>query len=129
MLVALLASMALVLASCANDGDPVAPGNDDGAPPADGVTDVSADNMAFDTDRIVVPAGEPVTIEFTNLESQPHNIAIYTDSSRSEELFRGEIITGPDESITYEIEPLEAGEYYFDCTVHPEMNGAYVVED
>jgi plastocyanin len=128
LLIASIALLALLLAACAEDAPPAAPGPDNGAPPADGTIAVSSDNLAFDTDRIVAPAGEPITIEFTNHENQPHNIAVYTDSSKSEELFRGEIITGPDASVTYEIDALEPGEYYFDCTVHPDMNGSFVVE-
>jgi plastocyanin len=117
-----------LLAGCADNGDTVPPpaGNDITPPP--GAIEVSADNLAFDTELITAPAGEPITIEFVNHDNQPHNIAIYSDSSRGEELFRGEIITGPDARATYEIPALEAGDYYFDCTVHPEMNGTFRVE-
>ncbi len=90
-------------------------------PGADGAIVVTADNLEFSTDRIGAPAGEAFTIEFTNQEGAPHNIAIYRDESRSEAIFVGEVIG--QESITYEIPALEAGDYYFQCDVHPEMNG------
>ncbi len=100
--------------TAAATGGPATPG-------PDGAIVVTADNLEFSTDRIGAPAGEAFTIEFTNQEGAPHNIAIYTDESRSEQIFAGEVIG--QESITYEIPALEAGDYYFQCDVHPEMNG------
>jgi plastocyanin len=91
-----------------------------------GVT-VAASNLAFDTDTIELPPDAPTTITFDNQDAGvPHNIAIYTDDTLSEVLFQGDIITGPD-TITYEIPPLPAGEYYFHCDVHPNMNGTVIV--
>ena len=54
-------------------------------------------------------------------------MAIYTDSSKGTQLFAGEIINGG-ETVEYEIEALEAGTYYFDCTVHPGMQGSVIAE-
>jgi len=88
---------------------------------------VTAQGIAFDTDTIELPADAESTITFDNQDAGvPHNIAIYTDDSLSENLFPGEIITGTD-TIDYPIPPLEAGEYYFQCDVHPQMNGTVVV--
>ncbi|MEX2202785.1 MAG: cupredoxin domain-containing protein, partial [Actinomycetota bacterium] len=88
---------------------------------------VTAQNIAFDTDTIELPADTENTITFDNQDAGvQHNIAIFTDDSLSESLFRGEIITGPD-TIDYPIPPLEAGEYYFHCDIHPDMNGTVVV--
>jgi plastocyanin len=96
---------------------------------ADGVITLSAENLEFSAPCMVANAGEAFTIRFTNNESQPHNVAVYNDSTKTNEIYRGEIVTGPDQSIDYPIEALDAGEYYFDCSVHPaEMNGTlYVV--
>jgi plastocyanin len=96
---------------------------------ADGVITLSADNIEFSAPCMVANAGEAFTIRFTNNESQPHDVAVYRDSTKANEVYRGEIITGPDQSLDYPIEALEAGQYYFDCTVHPaDMNGTlYVV--
>ncbi len=88
---------------------------------------VAAENIAFDTDRIELPADTPATIVFENRDTGvQHNIAIFTDDTLAEVLFRGELLTGP-ATVTYEIPPLPAGEYYFHCDVHPNMNGAVVV--
>jgi hypothetical protein len=43
------------------------------------------------------------------------------------ELFQGEIFTGPDVTVIYEIPALPAGEYYFSCYVTPSMHGRFTV--
>ncbi len=93
----------------------------------DGVVTITAAELAFDTSCLVVPAGEAFTIILVNDDSEPHNVAIYTDSSRGTQLFGGEIINGG-ETIEYDVEALEAGTFYFDCTVHPGMNGSVIAE-
>jgi plastocyanin len=93
----------------------------------DGLLTITAANLEFDTACIVLPAGEPVTIRLVNDDNQPHNVAIYTDASKGTPLFQGEIID-PGDTIDYEIDSLEAGSNYFDCTVHPEMQGSALVE-
>ena len=90
---------------------------------ADNVVQLTAKDLAFSANCIEVAAGEPITIEFTNLESQPHNVAVYQDSSMATEVMRGDIITGPDASITYDVPALDAGDHYFDCSIHTAMNG------
>jgi plastocyanin len=88
---------------------------------------VVAANLQFDTDTIQLPADTATTITFDNQDAGvQHNIAIYADDSLSEELFNGDLITGPD-TIEYEIPALPPGEYYFLCIVHPDMNGTVVV--
>jgi plastocyanin len=92
-----------------------------------GVLTVTAEGLAFDTDCLALPAGEAVTIRLVNAEdAERHNVAISADSSRSTQLFGGDIVDGG-ESIDYQIDALEAGTYYFDCTIHPAMNGSVVV--
>ena len=86
-----------------------------------------AQNIAFDTATISLPAGQPSSITFDNRDAgTQHNIVIATDSSLSTQLFNGELITGP-ATIEYAIPALEAGEYYFLCLVHPTMNGSVLV--
>ncbi|MGZ8598677.1 MAG: cupredoxin domain-containing protein [Actinomycetota bacterium] len=97
-----------------------------GGPGGGGVT-VAAQSLAFDTDTIELPADVPTQITFDNQEGGvQHNISIYSDADLGEMLFQGELITGPD-TIVYEVPQLPPGEYYFQCDVHPNMNGAVVV--
>ena len=133
---ALAALLVVLLAACSGGGGAGSGGGDGASAPAtggegggsEGGLTISANNLEFDTDTLTAPAGEAFTIEFTNGEAAPHNVAIYTDESRSETLFRGDVISGPDNTVTYDVGELEAGEYYFQCDVHPEMNGTFVVE-
>src|SRR5918996_3802251 len=99
-----------------------------GGPPGGGeAPTVVAQGIAFDTDTISLPADRPSSLTFDNRDpGVPHNIAIYTDESLSEALFQGEIVTGP-ATAQYEVPPLPAGEYYFHCDVHPNMNGTVTV--
>ena len=132
-LVSTILALAFVLAACSGNGD-------DGSPAASGGTsgggtvavengnvDLSANNLAFDASVIEAPAGEAFTITFTNLESQPHNVAVLTEEG-GDEIVKGEVVTGPDAEDVIEVPALEPGEYYFFCEIHPEMSGTIVVE-
>ncbi len=96
---------------------------------ADGDFQLSADGLAFDTDTIELAAGRPQTVAFDNQDSAEHNLAIYEDEkagqSQQGALFKGEN-TAAGDLAAYEVDPLEAGEYYFQCDIHPTMNGAVV---
>jgi plastocyanin len=117
--------LVLLLAACGGGASPA--GSVECREPVNGVLTVTADSLAFDTDCLALPAGEAVTIRLVNAEDvEPHNMAVYTDSSRTTQRFSGDIVDGG-ESIEYEIPALEAGTYYFDCTIHPAMNGSVVV--
>jgi plastocyanin len=94
----------------------------DGGPP-EGTIALAADNLAFDTAEIAMPAGAPIVMEFENREATPHNFAMYTDESAATPIFQGEVVTGP-ATVEYEFEAPEPGEYFFRCDVHPaEMTG------
>lgn len=95
--------------------------------PVDGVLTITAASLQFDTACLALPADEAVTIRLVNEDTEPHNVAIYTDSSTSTLLFAGDIIDAG-ETTEYEVDPIPAGTFYFDCTVHPGMSGSVVVE-
>lgn len=124
--------LSAVLAACGGDAPSSADasaGTGGGGTVAvvDGNVDLSADNLEFDASVIQAPAGEAFTITFTNLESQPHNVAVDTQEG-GDEIVTGEVITGPDATTTITVPALEPGEYFFVCDIHTDMNGTIVVE-
>jgi plastocyanin/predicted secreted protein len=97
----------------------------------DGTTvKVSAQNTAFDTDCLAAPAGQAFTIEFTNNDAGiPHNVDIYDKQGGTHIGGAGptDIFPGPG-TTTYDVSPLDAGTYFFQCDVHPtNMLGTFVV--
>ena len=88
-----------------------------------------AHNIAFNMSTITVPAGASVTVNFDNQDSGiPHNFAVYTNSSATTEIFRGQIITGPATTTYHFTAPSTPGTYFFRCDVHPtSMTGSFVV--
>ncbi len=88
------------------------------APEGPPATSVAATELAFDTDRLAVPAGREFGLEFSNRSALPHNVSI-RDSS-DDALFTGETFTGP-RTVTYAVPALDTGSYAFVCDVHPEQ--------
>jgi plastocyanin len=88
-----------------------------------------AKNIAYNTTTITVPAGADVTVNFDNEDANvPHNFAVYTDSSASTAIFKGEIITGPNKTTYSFVAPSTPGTYFFRCDVHPTiMTGQFIV--
>lgn len=100
----------------------------EGAAPAGPTGAIAAEGSVFDIDQIVLAAKEPATIEFDNKDpGVPHNVAIYQDETATEEIFKGDLVTGPD-TVTYEFDAPKKGEYFFRCDVHPDMDGTVTVE-
>ena len=85
-------------------------------------------NVAFDTPSIAVPAGEPALIRVENEDAGIfHNIAVYRDPQASELVVRGKLFDGP-RTRDYRFEGFAAGTYYFQCDLHPAMNGTLIAE-
>jgi plastocyanin len=93
----------------------------------DATASIAAQNLAFTSSELSLPADTPSVIAFDNQdEGVPHNVSIYT-SQGGDPLFEGEIITGP-AKIDYRIPQMAAGEYFFQCDVHPTtMTGTVTV--
>jgi plastocyanin len=129
----------LALAACSTYSaapSPASPAGGTSTPPttstgAGEITiDLKAQNMAFDKNKITIPAGARVTINFNNQDSgMPHNFSAYTDSSATNVIFKGNIITGP-ATATYTFSaPATAGNYFFRCDPHPNiMKGQFIVQ-
>jgi hypothetical protein len=92
----------------------------------------TAKGIAFEEKCLAAPADQAFTIEFQNQDpGTPHNIHIFSADPREDpnarSLFSGELVTGPS-SMTYQVQALPAGRYFFHCDVHPtQMLGGFVV--
>jgi YD repeat-containing protein len=88
----------------------------------------------FDKDCLAVEAGIASTVEFANNDGAIlHNWTLYTDSSATSRLggaeSPGDLIPGG-QTTTYGLEPLDPGNYFFRCDVHPViMTGSFVVPE
>lgn len=89
--------------------------------------ELEARNVAFDVPEVHFKAGEETTIDFLNEDVDIiHNFALARDEAFEEPIFQGPPITGPDR-ITYHLEPLPAGVFFFRCDFHLNMAGRAVV--
>ncbi len=88
--------------------------------------EVTAANIAFSEDALTAPADEAFNIHFVNEDAGvPHDVDIRAGGETAAD---NQILTDAGEA-TYSIAPLEAGEYEFFCSVHPQqMVGTLTVE-
>lgn len=94
--------------------------------PPTGTPDVTvrAQYLAFDVTTITLPAGHPTVIRLENEDAGIlHNIAVYRDARATDLVARGALFDGP-RTRDYHVAPLPTGTYYFQCDLHPAMNGA-----
>jgi plastocyanin len=115
-LAALLATLVLVSMAACSSAATAPP-----SIPADAIK-LSARDLAFSTDKLVVPAGKPFTISLDILESASHNVAIYTDDSFSNLVYKEDARNGPG-TFLFNVPALAAGTYAFRCEIHTNMKG------
>jgi plastocyanin len=82
---------------------------------------ITAQNMAFSPATLDVTANKAFSLTFDNKDGAPHNVAIYTDSSASQSISVGEIVSGS--KTTQQVSALKPGTYFFRCDVHHDMTG------
>lgn len=89
---------------------------------------VTARSVTFDTNEIIVQAGEAAQIRLDNFDAGiNHNIAVYRDEAATDLIIRGKLFDGPD-ARDYYFEGMPAGRYHFQCDLHPAMSGTFIVQ-
>lgn len=93
-----------------------------------GGEEIVASGTAFNKDTLTLPAEGEGTIHFVNEDTVPHNVSIYEgDSASGKAIFEGELIT--DDEVEYSVPgPGKPGEAFFQCDVHPNMQGTATFE-
>ena len=106
-------------------GPPTTGGGECGA---DGeiLLDIVASGVAWDTSCLVAPAGEAFTVNIDNQDAGiPHNFDLLTEEG-GDEIGKTAVEPGPVQQ-TLDVDPLDAGEYFYVCDVHPTtMTGTLV---
>lgn len=124
---AFLVTLLMVLTGCGggNQKKPEAPKA--ACSPSGTSLAIIAKATSFAKECLAAPAGKAFTIELDNQDADTHNVAIYRNKQAQDKLFGGEIFAGP-KKMTYNVNALAAGTYFFRCDVHPEqMTGTFVV--
>ncbi|GAC1361895.1 MAG: hypothetical protein NVSMB32_01560 [Actinomycetota bacterium] len=90
---------------------------------------LGASNTAFNKKDITVAAGAPITVNFHNGDSAPHNFDIVSGPAGYQKPATPPKIIQAGESIVYNIPGLPAGTYQFQCDVHAaQMKGTLTVK-
>ncbi|MGI8872524.1 MAG: cytochrome c oxidase subunit II [Candidatus Limnocylindria bacterium] len=74
-----------------------------------------AKGIAFDQQKLEVPANRAFSLILDNQDTVQHNVSI---SKGQQVLFRGELVAGG-RSVKYQVPALPPGDYVFQCDVHP----------
>jgi len=76
----------------------------------------------FNTDKISFKAGKATKLRLLNHDEASHNVSLYRTSSFDKAIFEGEFVPGGDSAV-YRIKPMDKGRYFFQCDIHPIMDG------
>jgi plastocyanin len=120
-----IASLALATVACSSPSPSASAGSGATITVTNGAATITAANLEFDASVIEATAGEDFTITLVNDDSAPHNLSIYTEEG-GELLVQGDTAEAG-QSITIDVSALDAGTYYFQCDIHPDMNGSVEV--
>jgi plastocyanin len=85
---------------------------------------ITASGQKFDKTELDVPADSGFELVLHNQDPVPHNVSIYGDAGHSQRVFGGDLANSG--THVYHVQALAPGTYYFQCDVHPTMNGTVV---
>jgi plastocyanin len=143
-LLAVLSVLALVASACSTAKDtgfpPIPPSSSASASPSVSVptTPVTkatliAKSIQWDLKQLLFQANTKITVTVDNQDSAlgvPHNFGLFTNAARTadKEIYKPPKDTAPGQNVDYVVPALKAGTYYFQCDIHPSMNGTATVK-
>ena len=83
----------------------------------------TGDELEFEPDEVSVPSGAQVELTFENLSALPHNLTFGEPINVATSP-----VVAPGASETIEFAAPAPGDYDFNCTIHPGMQGTLTVE-
>jgi len=87
-----------------------------------------AKSVAFDVKALRLPAGRPLVVRLQNEDAGIfHNVAFYRDPQAGDLVARGKLFDGP-LTRDYRFAAFTPGRYFFQCDLHPWMNGTLEAE-
>lgn len=122
-LLAFLSAALLVLGACGGSDEEQEGSQADGETTATGecggsggkVLKVEAADFQFEPAELSAPAGEQVTVEFTNSDDAPHTFTV-----DDLECDTGSVDSGQSAELSFTMPDAETG---WICTIHPDMTG------
>jgi len=106
----------------------VAPGSAAGGPVSKGPINLGAANTSFAKSQLDIAANTPTKVILKNGDSVPHNFDIVSGPPPYKKPDTQPTIAQAGASVTYDIPGLPAGQYDFQCDIHPNsMKGTLTV--
>ena len=142
-LLAVLCTLAMVVSACSTAKDtgfpPISPSSSVSASPSASVPTMPviavtlvAKDIKWDLAQLLFKANAKITVTVDNQDTAinvAHNFALFTDPQRqAHEIFTPKTDVSPGQKLDYVVQPLKAGTYYFECFIHPSMNGTVTVK-
>jgi plastocyanin len=85
---------------------------------------LTASGQKFDKTELDVPADTGFDLVLHNNDAVQHNVSIYSDEGHTQRVFGGDFANSG--THVYHVQALAPGTYYFQCDIHPSMNGIVV---
>jgi uncharacterized cupredoxin-like copper-binding protein len=94
---------------------------------------INAKNIQWDLKQLLFKANAKITVTVDNQDTSlgvPHNFGLFTNAARTadKEIFKPAKDVAPGQKVDYVVPALKAGTYYFQCDIHPSMNGTATVK-
>lgn len=98
-----------------------------GCAEATALAEISASKSLFDKTCIAALAEKPLQLTFNNTDNYQHNFAVLKKGGEAK-IFASPFLEGESKTVI-EVPAIAAGNYRFECNIHPAiMEGDYVVE-